>query len=201
MVRGGWRQVLVVTLAAILALAVLMLRPSRPEAPPAPTPAPAPGFGIPFEPLQPGLRLTYERVDGGPFYREVMRPVRITWFDGSLVTVVPVYDQRLDGFFLFRNQAGSIQVVGSWHQGRLERWGEYTEVINAGQTDPVEPLTTKAGTFPRTLRLGDERGPLWFAEGLGLVKSDQFELVQYQYGPIQDAGLPGEPVTAPPTAS
>lgn len=171
-----------VTLAVVvgagvwLAQAITHLKstPGRSSSPNGPT-------ATPYEPLQPGTKLTYETRSGTTFTREVMLPVLVPWWDGKSRRVVPVYDERVDGYFLYEITSDEVRVVGSCRQGRLERWGEHLTVLPLTPRRP-NLVQTKAGDFPRAIMVNAGSSIAWYAEGVGLVKTDDYELVRHESG-------------------
>lgn len=152
------------------------------SAPAAPAPVREEATGVAHEPLLPGMRLTYQSADGLQFVREILRPVDVIWFDGTLFQVTPVYDGRFDLYYLYHRSGGEIRVIGSWQNGRLERWGEYIPVFTPEALPQDQPLQTPAGEFARTRLMVDSYGRAWYASGIGLVQTDSFILVSYEHG-------------------
>jgi hypothetical protein len=148
----------------------------------------AAAYGTTYEPLRPGTRLTYRMADGGSFTREVMLPVTIPWFDGTLREVIPVFDSRYGGCFLYRRQGEEIQVIGTWRDGQLSRWGEYIVVLGqeAVAADPVE---TPSQRFDAVRQVTAEGGRAWYAAGVGLVKTEEFALTGHEQVEPRDSGL------------
>lgn len=157
------------------AVSDLMFRPEHP--------------GNTHEPLRPGTRLVYQTNDGDEFVREVYNPVDLIWFDGNLLHLTPVWDDRYGGFFLFQTVQSEIRVVGSYHEGRLERWGEYILVITPLATAVAEPIITPAGQFDQAKLMVDTYGQAWYASGIGLIRTETFELVAYSHEPPRQIDL------------
>ncbi|MDB4893888.1 MAG: hypothetical protein JWN15_150 [Firmicutes bacterium] len=145
-------------------------------------------YGTTYEPLRPGSRLTYRLADGGSFNREVMLPVTIPWFDGTLREVIPVFDSRYGGCFLYRRQGEEIQVIGTWRDGQLSRWGEY--IVALGQEAlAADPVETPSQRFDAVRQVTAEGGRAWYAAGVGLVKTEEFALTGHDQVEPRHSGL------------
>jgi hypothetical protein len=148
----------------------------------------ATAYGTTYEPLRPGTRLTYRLADGGSFTREVMLPVTIPWFDGTLREVIPVFDSRYGGCFLYRRQGEEIQVIGTWRDGQLSRWGEY--IVALGQEAlAAGPVETPSQRFDAVRQVTADGGRAWYAAGVGLVKTEAFALTGHEQVEARDSGL------------
>lgn len=134
-----------------------------------------------YMPLRSGRRLTYESVLGDRFSLTFGAPIAMTWFDGTRRELVPVHDTRCDCRVLMRQVNGEVRAVGSLTEGQTYQWGEYIVVAPAavagGKADPVE---TPAGVFRQAVRVDMGGGPVWFAPGVGIVKTSNYQLVKYE---------------------
>lgn len=134
-----------------------------------------------YMPLRAGSRLTYETIAGYRFHLTYGPAVQITWFDGTRREVVPVVDSRCECRVLMHRADGEVRAVGAVIDGQTHQWGEYIVVAPAslagGRADPVE---TPAGVFEQAVRVNMEEGPVWFAPGVGIVKTRQYLLVDQE---------------------
>lgn len=151
---------------------------------------PAPMLGAEYEPLRPGTRFTYRDQDGTEFSREVMLPIQIQWFDETARQIVPIYDSRFDLYWFYRNDGGEIQAIGAWNGGQMERWGEYILLLSRA-APKAEPVVTPAGQFADVRIMRDHYGSAWYAKGVGLVKTDTYELISISRHPPRHSPVPG----------
>lgn len=189
-----WLKSLSVAVAALALWTGAALTPPRPVpsagVPAAARPAKPPAYGNAYEPLRPGTRLTYVTTEGERFAREVARPASVTWFDGTLRQVIPVWDDRFQGYFLYQQEAGEVRVIGGWRGQHLETWGEYVPIIGpAAAGESVTQISTPAGEFAHVRQVDQAGAPAWYAEGIGLVKTDTFTLLRCEQVKPLDSGL------------
>lgn len=130
-----------------------------------------------YMPMIAGQTLTYKSVDGKRFTLTYGQTQTIEWFDGTSREVVPVRDSRCDCQILFRTVDGQVQAVGAIRAGSIAQWGEYVIVWPGPDQGEPEAVSTPAGHFDAARKVGTGAGAIWFAPGIGIVKTQQFELI------------------------
>lgn len=133
-----------------------------------------------YFPMPAGRVLTYETNEGQRFTFSFGDPQLLIWWDDTVHKVVPVADSRCGCRFLFENWEGGVRVIGSIQNGRTERWGEFTEVLPANPEGPRETIVTPAGRFEEAVSHHTAGQTMWFAPGVGLIKTDQYQLVRVE---------------------
>lgn len=130
-----------------------------------------------YMPLTAGRTLTYKTVDGDRFTLSFDSPRTVRWFDGTAKEVIPVRDSRCGCHVLFTEAEGQVRAVGSIESDQVARWGEYVVVWPGQESGEPEPVTTPAGRFTGARKVETGEGPVWFAPGVGIVKTRQYVLV------------------------
>ncbi len=134
-----------------------------------------------YMPLTAGRRLTYEGVEGSRFSLTFEHPMEVTWFDGTKRELIPVRDTRCGCRVLMRRVDGEVRAVGALADGRLQPWGEYIVVFPGALAGAsAEPVETPAGLFRQAVRIDLGKGPVWFAPGVGIVKTNEFVLISQE---------------------
>lgn len=171
-----------VAITGLVAALAAVLVPLLPSAPARPAPATqvvrSEAAVAPYMPLTPGRSMTYRRPDGDQFTHTYGNPLRVTWFDGSVKRVVPVHDTRCGCHVLMTEAGGEVRAVGTLTgDSRPSAWGEYVIIFPANSDRPVEPVRTPAGLFLRAIRIENAEGTTWFAPGVGIIRIDEYGLV------------------------
>ncbi|MFZ5825404.1 MAG: hypothetical protein ACOY94_13975 [Bacillota bacterium] len=148
----------------------------HPPEPPADPAGSNPAHGD-YMPLHSGRSLTYRTVDGDRFTLSFNAPRTVRWFDGTAVQVIPVHDTRCRCHIFLLEVDGQVRAVGSQEGQEISRWGEYIVVFPGARAATSEPVTTAAGRFEHAVRVETAEGVTWFAPGVGIVRTDQYELL------------------------
>lgn len=130
-----------------------------------------------YMPLTAGRTLTYETTGGEEFALSFGQSRTVRWFDGTAKEVVPVWDTRCNCHFLFTAVNGQVRAVGALQAGELSRWGEYVVVYPGDWSGEPEAVTTPAGRFDHARKVETSGGAVWFAPGVGIVKTEEYMLI------------------------
>lgn len=130
-----------------------------------------------YMPLTAGRTLTYKTAEGVEFALSFGQSRTVRWFDGTAKEVVPVWDSRCSCHFLFTAVGGQVRAVGTLQSGELSRWGEYVVIYPGDGSGQTEAVTTPAGRFDQARKVETAEGAVWFAPGVGIVKTDQYVLI------------------------
>jgi hypothetical protein len=145
---------------------------------PQPFSAPAPVQQARYMPLTPARSLKYRDPEGHTFTLTFGAPIAVKWFDATLRRVVPVRDSRCTCVVLMHDfQDGEVRAIGTITDGPMQQWGEPIVVFPGDGQGATEAVQTPAGYFERALRVETDAGTAWFAPGVGLIKVNDYSLV------------------------
>lgn len=153
------------------------------------TPSPAPAAQTAsYLPALPGQQLVYRTRSGDHFSLIYRTPVSVTWFDGTRRELIPVHDTRCDCEVLLGRSGGQVRAMGVLTDGQLHPWGEYIVVLPEVLQGPPQVVETPAGLFRDVLHWESAEGTVWVAPGVGIIKTESYELIRMIGVPQQAAG-------------